>query len=1388
MIIDARGTNRLFQEPPGVQLLTSDGFSRVELVVPEGLSPGSQEYEQYLQTKKIYMGLSDVKDCFHRLRQPKWLSEFFCFEGIPAKWVGLEGSTLDGVQLGPDSIVYPAPGSLSMGFTWSLFFAQRINERMMARVSSLQHSLLVNDRSEAIVFEDASTSQKVHHYVYVDNLGILSTDHRTVEVGLKEVEEVFNQEMLILHPGTVHDRSVKALGCDLRGDLLASRVTPERYHKVHQALLAVLNRRKISGRLLEVVVGHATFVALTCRNLLSIFNTTYRYIRSNYDRPAVLWKSVREEIFVFRSLMIYLHADWARPWNTYVSASDASLTGFGVVSSFWKREDVARVGRLQERSRFKRLGSHSAREAALTTAGFVRDQVTNEWVAGWMDDEHYLQHSGWGLNKDFAEVPAHLLQRDLWTPRLWGKWEHEAGILELEARALVKRGKFSCVKGRAAAPKKETSLNAPARKDAEPSRTPLLRVKPMESALVTPHRSGVFNLVDVCLSTKPTPAKKSQDSSSESTSSTQSNRKRKKSLTLEKRKRRRSGALVDGVMENGDLSFLEDKAINASTSRQYQAELDQFLMFAKPRQLDFSRQEDVDFALVKHMNNLYFAGYQSYRADRLMAAFLHRYPQYGRNGSLSLPRSWRAIKGFRKLTPGRSRKALPLAVWAAFACEMRRLSHLRMAIFLLLSVCTYARPSELLRARVFSLVRPAAGVTQTWSLLLSPEEKESRSKTGEFDTSVMLDSPWLVEWIHPILDCLKRSHPESALWDFDYSAYNRIFREVAQTFNLEVTPYQTRHSGPSIDRARNYRSQQEVQKRGQWRAQKSVMRCVLGNMAVALAVGESIFSSQARAGMGGRFKQSRALTEKFPLHFTVISHHVSADTRPPMAMEFCCVAPHPSMVEAPPEIMVPEAPVARSEFDAAIRRLEKRMEQLEMQLRSVPETTVPETTVPETMVLSNSQPHTLKIREAIVGDEGEVSATGEDPELTEQTSDQIKFGESVWSLPLVLDFRRFPLWDSIFAVLLFLVNLGMQAMFSSILLSDDFNDAGVQVEEERENARKWRMSIAHDWRYMDLSETSLVTRVCQSDGALILSTPQAELIGQINSFLGLGPGDFEPGFLQPGIFLCSICILHWGLCVYKEFRSVWLALEAVIMIPRAPRSTFIEDRLASLSTPRLVVVLVSFVLRIAIASIMLVAGINWLGRTTSITELMLNAVALNGIMDVDELLFAGFIPVSVRQSVRRLEPIKMNYSRSRSQCESFGLFLLLGATVLVPYLVYLEPLTAGMVSIKWEMCGGNQTFVVANNPEVQQIIGYRTQEARSDQEPTLSEIAVDRHKFQEGGPAEYIFFSASRTLFSADMDEDMSGASARVPSCIETGTRTNPILFFQAPPVGPGPN
>ena len=37
---------------------------------------------------------------------------------------------------------------------------------------------------------------------------------------------------------------------------------------------------------------------------------------------------------------------------------------------------------------------------------------------------------------DFPEVPSDLLGKDLWAPRVWGKWSYLEDILILEARAL----------------------------------------------------------------------------------------------------------------------------------------------------------------------------------------------------------------------------------------------------------------------------------------------------------------------------------------------------------------------------------------------------------------------------------------------------------------------------------------------------------------------------------------------------------------------------------------------------------------------------------------------------------------------------------------------------------------------------------------------------------------------------------------------------------------------------------------------------------------------------------------------------------------------------------------------------------------------------------------
>ncbi|CAE7471367.1 unnamed protein product, partial [Symbiodinium pilosum] len=61
------------------------------------------------------------------------------------------------------------------------------------------------------------------------------------------------------------------------------------------------------GRLLEVLIGHATFAGLMNRPVLRVFNTVYRFINSSYTKPSKLW-AVRDELIAFRGLMIFLRA------------------------------------------------------------------------------------------------------------------------------------------------------------------------------------------------------------------------------------------------------------------------------------------------------------------------------------------------------------------------------------------------------------------------------------------------------------------------------------------------------------------------------------------------------------------------------------------------------------------------------------------------------------------------------------------------------------------------------------------------------------------------------------------------------------------------------------------------------------------------------------------------------------------------------------------------------------------------------------------------------------------------------------------------------------------------------------------------------------------------
>ncbi|CAE7292214.1 NLRC3, partial [Symbiodinium microadriaticum] len=149
-----------------------------------------------------------------------------------------------------------------------------------------------------------------------------------------------------------------------------------------------------------------------------------------------------------------------------------------------------------------------------------------------------------------------------------------------------------------------------------------------------------------------------------------------------------------------------------------------------------------------------------------------------------------------------------------------------------------------------------------------------------------------------------------------------------------------------------------------------------------------------------------------------------------------------------------------------------------------------------------------------------------------------------------------------------------------------------------------------------------------------------------------------------------------------------------------------------ISWGRFGIFLTTSIVRVAVASVLLVAGILWLARTTSISELMLNAVALNAILDVDEFLFNGLTPMKFQHAIQSLTPMTVKYSRRRSEWESSVQCITLILTIIVPYMLLVKPFGETMVEVKELLCGGNQSFVLVHNADTQMTNGLITREGR----------------------------------------------------------------------------
>merc|ERR1711884_817389 len=132
---------------------------------------------------------------------------------------------------------------------------------------------------------------------------------------------------------------------------------------------------------------------------------------------------------------------------------------------------------------------------------------------------------------------------------------------------------------------------------------------------------------------------------------------------------------------------------------------------------------------------------------------------------------------------------------------------------------------------------------------------------------------------------------------------------------------------------------------------------------------------------------------------------------------------------------------------------------------------------------------------------------------------------------------------------------GLIQILTSLLIYVIFSDEPYS-EELLIGLKRWRESEGHDLNNVDpAAQVSLVSRVCNFDPALSVSTSQQSLLAEITDYkkpakIPFFGGGFEMEFVPVGWLLCLVAVLLWTMCIANEFFQTYKFFLAICSMPK----------------------------------------------------------------------------------------------------------------------------------------------------------------------------------------------------------------------------------------------
>lgn len=318
------------------------------------------------------------------------------------------------------------------------------------------------------------------------------------------------------------------------------------------------------------------------------------------------------------------------------------------------------------------------------------------------------------------------------------------------------------------------------------------------------------------------------------------------------------------------------------------------------------------------------------------------------------------------------------------------------------------------------------------------------------------------------------------------------------------------------------------------------------------------------------------------------------------------------------------------------------------------------------------------------------------------------FRSSVWDATYFLGTIHMGKVVSMYNVFLLLLNIAMQFAFCVIIV-DNFIHSDF-TSKEIEGYDFWRKTIAHDVRYLDVvAQSSLTSRVCGGSAALEMSDTPARAVRAINEYMPSDGEDSPGGFFGEfqGRTMCTLSLVAWCCFILRECRETITGARASWCLVTTPTSQsktrFARDayfwKWRSMSRRRVILVTLVGACRLSVGVSLLYCGSLFIVHTVSLSDLLLNAVALGFVLEVDELLFMALAPSQTQALVEEVMPLQVHFSKQKRRCKvdvtSLSCITCMVGFVAYMLFVHLKDQVARLQIARDVICGGNRDFVFA---------------------------------------------------------------------------------------------